>query len=92
MKKLNTYHKQIQFTYKLEKDQRISFLDVSIRRLTKMENLKQQFLRKRQTQIYTELELSWTYRQRKIGTLKNLVKRSILLCSNQDLLQKELTI
>ena len=92
MKKLNTYHKQIQFTYELEKDQRISFLDVSIRRLTKMENLKQQFLRKRQTQIYTELELSWTYRQRKIGTLKNLVKRSILLCSNQHLLQKELTI
>ena len=54
MKKLNTYHKQIQFTYELEKDQRISFLDVSIRRLTKMENLKQQFLRKRQTQIYTD--------------------------------------
>ena len=32
MKKLNTYHQQIQLTYKLEKDQRISFLDVSIRR------------------------------------------------------------
>ena len=34
MKKLNTYHQQIQFTYELEKYQRILFLDVSIRRLT----------------------------------------------------------
>ena len=34
IKKLNIYHQQIQFTYELEKYQRISFLDVSIRRLT----------------------------------------------------------
>ena len=34
MKKLNTYHQQIQFTYELEKYQRILFLDVSIRKLT----------------------------------------------------------
>ena len=32
MKKLNTYHQQTQFTYELEKDQRISFFDVLIRK------------------------------------------------------------
>ena len=34
MKKLNTYHQQTQVTYKLEKYQRVSFLDVPIRKLT----------------------------------------------------------
>ena len=34
MKILSTYHQQIQFTYELEKYQHISFLDVSVRRLT----------------------------------------------------------
>ena len=34
MEKLDTYHQQIQFTYELEKYQRISFLDISFRRLT----------------------------------------------------------
>ena len=34
MNKLNTYDKQIQFTFEIEKDQRISSLDASIRRLT----------------------------------------------------------
>ena len=33
-KKLNAYHQQIQFAYELEKCRRISFLDVSIKRLT----------------------------------------------------------
>ena len=32
MKKLNTCHQQIQFTYKLEKDRRISVFDVLIRK------------------------------------------------------------
>ena len=36
MKKLNTYHQQTQFTYELEKDQRISFFDVLIRFLVLM--------------------------------------------------------
>ena len=50
IRKLNTYHHQIQITYELENYQRILFLDVSIRILT---NGKQKFLGKRQTQTYT---------------------------------------
>ena len=87
MKKLNTYHQQIQFTYKLEKYQRIS-LHVSIRRLTN-EKLETTVFRK---ETNTDAYMNWNSHapmQWKIGTLKNLVKRSMNTCSDQHLLQEE---
>ena len=89
MKKLNTYHEQIQFTYELEKYQRISFIDVSIRRLTNGKLETTVFRKETNTDVY----MNWNSHapmQWKIGTLKNLVKRSIIICSDQHLLQKEL--
>ena len=89
IKKLNTYHQQTQFTYELEKYQRISFLDVSIGRLTK-ERLERAVFRK---ETNTDTYMNWKYLaplQWKIGTLKNLVKRSIVIFSGQHLLQIEL--
>ena len=89
MKKLNTYHEQIQFTYELEKYQRISFIDVSIRRLTNGKLETTAFRKETNTDVY----MNWNSHapmQWKIGTLKNLVKRSIIICSDQHLLQKEL--
>ena len=89
MKKLNTYHQQIQFTYEIEKYQRISFLDVSIRRLTNGKLKTTVFRKETNTDIY----MNWNSHapmQWKIGTLKNLVKRSIIICSDQHLLQIEL--
>ena len=73
MKKLNTYHQQIQFTYNLEKDQRISFLDVSIRRLTTGKLETTVFRKETNTDVY----MNWNSHapmQRKICTLKTLVK------------------
>ena len=81
MKKLNTYHQQIQFTYELEKYQRISFLDVSIRRLTNGKLKTTVFRKETNTDIY----MNWNSHapmQWKIGTLKNLVKVSIIICSD----------
>ena len=89
MKKLNTYHQQIQFTYELEKYQRISFLDISIRRLFNGKLETTVFRKETNTDIY----MNWNSHapmQWKIGTLKNLVKRSIIICSDQHLLQIEL--
>ena len=89
MKKLNTYHQQIQFTYELEKYQRILFLDVSIRRLTNGKLETTVFRKEANTDVY----MNWNSHapmQWKIGTLKNLVKRSIIICSDQHLLQEEL--
>ena len=53
-----------------------------------MEN-REHCLEKRQTDLY----MNWNSHapfQWKSGTLKNLVKRPILIYSNQDLLEKEL--
>ena len=55
MKKLNIYLKQIQFTYELEKDQRISLLDVSIRRLANGK-LKTTVFSK---ETYTDVYMNW---------------------------------
>ena len=74
MKKPNTYHQQIQFTYELEKYQSVSFLDVSIRRLTHGKLETTVFRKERNTDIY----MNWNSHapmQWKIDTLKNLVKR-----------------
>ena len=89
MKKLKTYHQQILFTYELEKYQRITFLDVSIRRLTNGKLETAVFKKEANTYEY----MNWNSRtpmQWKIGTLKNLVKGSIIICSDQHLLQEEL--
>ena len=69
LKKLNTYHKQIQFTYELQKDQRISFLDVSIRRIT-IRNRETIVIRKEtNADVYMNWK-SYTHMQWKIGTSK----------------------
>ena len=89
IKKLNTYHQQIHFTYELDKYQRISFLYVSIRRLTNGKLKKTVFRKETNTNIY----MNWNSHapmQWKIGTLKNLVNRSIIICSDQHLLRIEL--
>ena len=52
MKKLNTYHQQIQFIYELEKYQKILFLDVSIRRLTHGKLERTVFRKETNTDIY----------------------------------------
>ena len=56
MKKLNTYHQQIQFTYELEKYQRILFLDVLIRRLTNRKLETTVFRKETNTNIYMHLD------------------------------------
>ena len=89
MKKLNSYHQQVQFTYKLEKYQHIMFLDFLIRRLTngKLETI---VFRK---ETNTDVNINWNSHapiKWKIGTLKNLIKRSIIICSDQHLLQEGL--
>ena len=89
MRKLNTYHQHIQFAYELEKYQHISFLVVSIRILTDGKLETTAFRKETNTDVY----MNWNSHapmQWKIGTLKNLVKRSIIICSDQHLLLKEL--
>ena len=88
MRKLDSCYDQIQLNYELERNQCISFIDVSIMRL-KIENLHKTLFRKetRQVQIFISIKTRMQWKKEK---LKTLVKRSILICSNQYLLQIEL--
>ena len=89
MKKLNTYHKQIQFICELEKYHCILVLDPSIRRLTNRKLEGKVFSKVTNTDIYmnwnSHAPMPW-----KTDTLKNLVRRSIIICSDQYPLEMEL--
>ena len=69
MKKLNFYYQEIQFTYEFEKYHRVSFSDVSIRRLTNRKLETTVFRKETNTYIYINWD-SHAPLQWKIGTLK----------------------
>ena len=86
-RKLNGYDPQIQFTYETETDNRIPFLDVMIER--KNDHLETSVYRKKtNTNIYMNWN-SHSPRSWKIGTLRNLTRRAIMIASENNL-QKEL--
>ena len=86
---LNSYDQNIKFTYEKEREMKISFLDVSIER-TK-ENLIETSVYRKPTDNNIHMNwhsyspISW-----KLGTLRSLIQRALLLSSTETLLQKEL--
>ena len=85
---LNSFESKIQFTHEEEKDNIISFLDVQIKRLN--DKLETNIYRKKTN---TDLYINWYSHAPeiwKLGTLRNLVKRAITICSTPDALEKEL--
>ena len=71
MKKLNTYLKQTQLTIELKQDQRILFLDVSIRRLTNGKLVTTVFRKETNADVYMNCNFHAPI-QWKTGTLTNL--------------------
>ena len=89
LKMLNGFHRNIQFTYEVETDSKISFLDVLVIR-DSSNNINTTVYRKStNNDIYLNWE-SFAPDKWKRGTLKTLTKRAYDVCSNQELLQKEL--
>ena len=89
LKMLNGLHRNIQFTYEVETDSKISFLDVLVIR-DSSNNINTTVYRKStNNDIYLNWE-SFAPDKWKRGTLKTLTKRAYDVCSNQELLQKEL--
>ena len=83
--KLNLYHPNIQFTFKLEKSKQITFLDVLIKRTAA--NQIEICVHRKETS--TDLYINWNAHapmEWKIGTLRNLVKRAKTVCSTTMLL------
>ena len=87
--KLNSYRPNIQLIHEIEENQKITFLDVLIIR-TRDNKLQTTEFRK---ETNTDLYINWNSHasiQWKWGSLKNLIQRSILICSNEKLLEDEL--
>ena len=78
---LNTYHPSIQFTYETEKNISISFLDIELLRVDKNMEIRV-FQKPTNTDLYIHSQ-SFVPLQWKNSTLKTLVYRSDIVCSNE---------
>lgn len=87
-RQLNNYDQHIQFTYETEDNRMLPFLDVMIER--KESHLETSVYRKKTN---SDLYMNWNShspRTWKIGTLRNLVRRAIMI-SSPSKLQEELS-
>ena len=87
--KLDSYHPNIQFTFKLEKNKQITFLGVLVKRTAS--NQIETGVHKKETS--TDFYINWnsnTPMEWKIGALRNLVKRARTVCSTTMLLDQEI--
>ena len=84
---LNAYDPRIQFTYEMETERKLPFLDVMIER--NISNLETSVYRKKTN---SNLYMNWNSHSPqswKIGTLRNLTRRAIMI-SSENYLEKEL--
>ena len=87
---LNRFHESIKFTYEKEKDGVISFLDVKV--ITKMNHTFDTDIHRKKTD--TNVYMNWNSfapRAWKIGTLKGLIRRAFVICSNEEFRNKEIS-
>ena len=80
---LNAYEPKIQFTYEMEEQKKLSFLDVLIER--KDTNLETSVYRKKTNNNIYMNWYSYSPRSWKIGTLRNLIRRAIMISSECNL-------
>ena len=83
---LNGFHKNIKFTYEPESNGKISFLDVLLMKIGK--NLETAVFRKKTNNDMYLHWISFAPVTWKIDTLKTLIKRAYIICSNDILLQE----
>ena len=86
---MNSYHPNSQFTHEIEENQKITFLDVLITRTRENKSAVTVFRKKTNRNLY----INWNSHgpiQWKWGSLKNLIQRSISICSNEKLREDEL--
>ena len=89
LKMLNIFHRNIQFTYEIETDSKISLLDILVIGASSNNINTTVYRKSTNNDIYLNWK-SFATDKWKWGTLKMLTKRAYDVCSNQELLQKEL--
>ena len=86
---LNSFHKSVQFTYEVEVDNKIAFLDVLLNRTSDQLIETSVFRKSTNTDLYmnwhSHAPLSW-----KIATLRSLIQRAVLISSTNESLNQEL--
>ena len=87
--KLNSFHPKILFTYELEKQNKIGFLDVLITRMDDNKLETTEYRKSTNTDIYINW-FSHSPNNWKVGTFTNLVRRAVTICSTEQLLMKDL--
>ena len=79
LKKLNNYHANVNFTFELQKNNEINFLDVLIKGVNN--NKLETGVYRKPTSI--DIFIKWNAHaptEWKIGTLRNLIKQAKLIC------------
>ena len=89
LKILNDFHESIQFTYELERERKLTFLDVQIERINNNDIQTSVYRKMTNSDLYMNWK-SYSPKSWKIGTLRNLVKRALIISSTQELLETEL--
>ena len=87
---LHSYHPNIKFTYELESNNKLAFLDVSARRTNDNKVETSVYRKATCTNIYVNWH-SHAPSNWKIGTLRNLVKRAKSISSSELLLRNEIS-
>ena len=86
---LDSYHPKIGFTYELEKNNKISFLDILWKR--KLKNKFEAIVFRKSTNTYIYMNCNANApSDRKIGTLKTLNKRAKTICSHGNWFKTEI--
>ena len=88
-KTLNEFHEKIEFTSETEVSNNISFLDVNVKRNNDGSFDTEVFRKETDTNIYMHWK-SFAPKTWKIGTLKGLIRRAHIVCSQPVSLTKEI--
>ena len=87
---LNSFHASIKFTFEKEGDGVLSFLDVKV--IKKSDGTFDTDIHRKPTD--TNIYLNWCSfapKTWKIGTLKGLIRRALMICSTEDFQNKEIS-
>lgn len=86
---LNNFHPNIKFTHEFEKDNKIPFLDVLVKKEENGEIQTGVYRKETNNSIYIHWN-SYAPKQWKIGTLRGMIRRAYDICSTEEELTKEL--
>lgn len=90
--RINKWHANIHFTVEFENQEKLAFLDVLIERDKKNNSYNTSLYRKpTNTNLYLLYE-SNQCREYKLGLIRTLVTRIYLICSTQELIEKEIEL